>query len=130
MKDDLELKRENPELYRIAREKGTEAPFLGKYVHTEDKSMYVCAVCGALLFSSDTKFESGSGWPSFTHPTLRDAVVLHEEEFTHNTFRTEVRCAKCDAHLGHVFKDGPIVQGEHLDRYCINSISLELKKDD
>ncbi len=129
MKDDKYLKEEEPELYHIAREQGTEPPNIGKYVHTNDKGMYVCAVCGALLFSSDTKFDSGSGWPSFTKAILKDAVTLCEDS-SHNMFRTEVRCAKCNAHLGHVFPDGPVVNDKPSDRFCINSICLELHKDD
>ncbi len=129
MKDDKHLKEVEPELYHVAREQGTEPPNIGKYVHTSDKGMYVCAVCGALLFSSDTKFDSGSGWPSFTKPVLKDAVVLKEDS-SHNMFRTEVRCAKCNAHLGHLFPDGPVVNEKVCDRYCINSVSLDLHKDD
>jgi peptide-methionine (R)-S-oxide reductase len=129
MKDDLTLREENPELYRIAREQGTETPFIGKYVHTTETGVYTCAVCGAPLFSSDTKFESESGWPSFTDPLIKDAVTLREDIW-HNTTLTEVRCARCDAHLGHVFPDGPMKGSKVCDRYCINSISLELRKDD
>ncbi len=129
MKDDKYLKDTEPELYHIAREQGTEPPNIGKYVNTHDKGMYVCAVCGALLFSSDTKFDSGSGWPSFTKPVLKDAVTLVEDS-SHNMFRTEVRCAKCNAHLGHLFPDGPVHNDKVCDRYCINSISLDLHKDD
>lgn len=129
MKDDTTLKEEYPELYHVAREQGTEPPFIGKYVHTTTDGTYICAVCGAPLFSSDTKFESGSGWPSFTDPLIQDAVVL-KEDISHSTTRTEVRCARCDAHLGHVFPDGPKKGTRTCNRFCINSVSLELKRDD
>lgn len=124
--NDEKLKEENPKLYRVAREGGTEAPYKGKYVHTSDSGMYHCAVCGAELFSSDTKFDSKSGWPSFTDPTNKESVKLVEDD-TLGMQRTEVRCANCDAHLGHVFPDGPEKNGSVCDRYCINSVSLELK---
>ncbi len=129
MKDDKQLQERNPELYHVAREHGTEPPFIGKYVHTTDIGIYTCAVCGALLFSSDTKFDSGSGWPSFTRPVTKDAVVL-VEDLSHNMFRTEVRCTKCDAHLGHLFPDGPKKSDGNCDRFCVNSISLDLRKED
>jgi peptide-methionine (R)-S-oxide reductase len=128
MNDEI-LKKENPELYRVAREGGTEPAFTGEYVHTEEDGMYHCAVCGAGLFSSETKFNSGSGWPSFTDPAVAGAVKLLEDD-THGMRRTEVRCANCDAHLGHVFPDGPIKNGKTCDRFCINSVSLELKNND
>lgn len=127
MKTDEELKKENPELYRVAREGGTEAPFAGEYVHTKDDGMYHCAVCDAPLFSSDTKFESGTGWPSFTDPADREAVTLHDDDSL-GTRRTEVRCKNCGAHLGHVFPDGPEKNGNVCDRFCINSVSLTLKE--
>lgn len=115
------------EQYRVMREKGTEAPFVGKYVHTEDDGMYHCAACGAELFSSEHKFDSGTGWPSFTDPANAANVDLHYDS-SHGLERTEVRCKKCGSHLGHVFDDGP---GESGQRYCINSICLDLKpKDD
>lgn len=126
MKNDEQLKQENPELYRVAREGGTERPFAGKYVNEKSSGMYHCAVCGAPLFSSDTKFESGTGWPSFTDPAVKESVTLHEDD-TQGMKRTEVRCANCGAHLGHVFPDGPEKNGKVCDRYCINSVSLELK---
>jgi peptide-methionine (R)-S-oxide reductase len=129
MKDDAYLREEERELYHVAREQGTEPPFIGKYVHTTDKGVYACAVCGAILFSSDAKYDSGSGWPSFTTPVMKEAVILGED-MSHNMFRTEVRCAKCNAHLGHVFPDGPKKNDSVCDRYCINSISLELHKDE
>jgi peptide-methionine (R)-S-oxide reductase len=129
MQDDKHLKEENPGLYHVAREQGTEPPFIGHYVHTTDAGVYVCAICGALLFSSDAKFDSGSGWPSFTRPISKDAVTLSEDS-SHNMFRTEVKCAKCSAHLGHVFPDGPKKYDGVCDRYCVNSISLDLRKED
>lgn len=129
MTDDDTLKNTDPELYRVAREGGTERAFTGKYVHTKDAGMYHCAVCGAALFASDTKFDSGTGWPSFTDPAVRDAVTLHADD-THGMVRTEVRCASCGAHLGHVFPDGPQKGGKVCDRYCINSVSLSLEKND
>lgn len=125
--DDKTLKNEKPELYRIAREGGTESPFTGEYVHTKEDGMYHCAVCGAPIFSSGTKFDSGTGWPSFTDPAFKDAMTLHEDT-SHGMCRTEVRCATCGAHLGHVFHDGPKKDGNVCDRYCINSISLNLEE--
>lgn len=127
MKTDAELKQENPELYRVAREGGTEARFAGEYVNTKEDGMYHCAVCDATLFDSDTKFDSSSGWPSFTDPTNADAVTLIDDD-SHGMRRTEVRCKQCDAHLGHVFPDGPEKNGKTCDRFCINSISLDLKE--
>ena len=130
MKDnDAKLKERNPELFHVAREHGTEPPFVGKYVHTTDTGVYVCAVCNSPLFSSDTKFDSGSGWPSFTDPMIRDAVTLRED-ISNNMTRTEVRCARCDAHLGHVFQDGPMKGTKTCARFCINSVSLDLKQND
>jgi peptide-methionine (R)-S-oxide reductase len=128
MNDNI-LKKENPELYRVAREGGTEPAFTGEYVHTKEDGMYHCAVCGVPLFSSEKKFDSGSGWPSFTDPAVESAVTLLEDD-SHGMRRTEVRCAKCDAHLGHVFPDGPKKNGNVCDRYCINSISLDLRNND
>ena len=124
MKTDTELKRDNPELYTVARESGTEAAFKGKYVDEKADGMYHCAVCDASLFSSDTKFDSKSGWPSFTDPANSGAVELIED-YGHGMKRTEVRCKNCDAHIGHVFPDGPSESG---NRFCINGISLDLKK--
>ena len=103
--------------------KGTEAPFSGKYVHTKDKGMYVCKNCGTELFNSDAKFDSGTGWPSFTDPANLENVVLKEDD-SHGMHRTEVICKTCNAHLGHVFPDGP----EGKQRYCINSVCLDLEK--
>ncbi|MCA9364108.1 peptide-methionine (R)-S-oxide reductase MsrB [Candidatus Kaiserbacteria bacterium] len=127
MKSDDELKRDHPELYKVAREGGTEAPFIGEYVNEHTDGMYHCAVCDAPLFSSTAKFDSKTGWPSFTDPENAAAVTLHDDD-SHGMRRTEVRCAKCSAHLGHVFPDGPEKNGTTCDRYCINSVSLTLKE--
>lgn len=115
----------SPELHRVAIEKETEAPFTGKYVHTKEKGTYKCAICGAELFPSDTKFDSGTGWPSFTEPANLENIEL-KEDLSHGMRRTEVLCKKCGAHLGHVFDDGPKDKGGR--RYCINSVCLELEK--
>jgi peptide-methionine (R)-S-oxide reductase len=110
-----------PDEYHVLRQKGTEAPFTGRYVHTKDDGVYTCAACGSELFSSDTKFDSGTGWPSFTDPAARENVELHEDRSLFMR-RTEVTCANCGGHLGHVFNDGP----NGCDRYCINSVALKL----
>lgn len=132
MKTDDQLKLENPDLYKVAREGGTEAPHSSELLHISEDGVFHCAACNALLFSSDTKFDSGSGWPSFTNPIDKEAVILIHDT-SHGMRRTEVRCRTCNAHLGHVFPDGParlnengIEEGVH-DRYCINGISLEMK---
>ena len=111
-----------PEQYEVLRRKGTERAGTGKYAYSKDDGMYRCAGCGAALFSSDAKFESGTGWPSFTEPALAEAVELHEDS-SHGMRRTEVTCRACGGHLGHVFPDGPGPTGM---RYCINSASLDL----
>ena len=122
IKSDNELA---PELYRVARQGGTEAPFSGKYYKEHSAGMYKCAVCGSELFSSDTKFNSGTGWPSFTDPINLENIELHEDT-SFGVHRTEVRCKNCHAHLGHVFDDGPADKGGK--RYCINSVCLDLEK--
>ena len=114
----------SPEQFHILREKGTERAFTGALVNNHDDGMYHCAACGATLFKSDTKFDSGSGWPSFFEPVSPDAVELHEDN-SHGMRRVEVTCATCGSHLGHVFPDGPNPTGE---RYCINSASLDFEK--
>ena len=111
------------EEYRILREKGTEPAFTGKYWSHKAGGMYHCKGCGGKLFSSDTKFDSGTGWPSFTDPAVKEAVIL-QRDFSHGMMRTEVLCAKCGGHLGHVFNDGPGTSGK---RYCINSACLAFK---
>ncbi len=113
----------SPEQYQVARQAGTERAFTGKYWNTKDKGTYNCVCCGEPLFSSDTKFDSGTGWPSFYEPVQEGAVDTHTDQ-AYGMVRTEVRCAKCDAHLGHVFEDGPTPTGL---RFCMNSASLDLK---
>ena len=112
-----------PDQYAVLRKHATEPPFTGRYVHEKANGMYTCAGCGAELFSSDTKFDSGSGWPSFTEPAVAEAVELREDKSLFMR-RTEVVCAKCGGHLGHVFDDGPAEAGGQ--RFCINSCALGL----
>ena len=111
-----------PSQYEVLRGKATERPFTGRYVDEKRDGTYRCAGCGAELFSSETKFDSGSGWPSFTEPADRANVNLHDD-YSYGMHRIEVTCAACGGHLGHVFPDGP---GESGERYCINSCSLDL----
>lgn len=122
-KTDDDWRRElTPDQYRIMRQKGTEPPFTGEYVNEKTPGVYRCAACGTPLFRSDTKYDSGSGWPSFYAP-IDEANVETEEDRSHGMRRTEVMCATCEAHLGHVFPDGPRPTGL---RYCVNSASLTL----
>lgn len=129
MAEDLKTKPESywkekltPEQYHIMREKGTDTPFAGEYEGNHAEGMYQCAACGATLFSSDTKFESGSGWPSFYDVAEAGTVELHDDK-SFGMVRTEATCANCGAHLGHVFPDGP--KDKTGERYCINSTSLK-----
>lgn len=113
-----------PEEYRVLREKGTERAFSGEYYHNKDNGKYLCAGCGQELFSSEHKYDSGSGWPSYWKPASNESVELNEDK-SHGMIRTEVVCSNCGGHLGHVFEDGPDPTGL---RYCINSVSLNFKK--
>lgn len=115
-----------PEVYRITQRAGTEPAFCGQLLHNHEEGTYTCAVCGLPLFSSDDKFDSGSGWPSFTGP-VDDAHVSESRDSSHGMVRTEIACARCDAHLGHVFRDGPRPAGL---RYCLNSAAMDFVPDD
>ena len=123
-KSDREWQRElSPEEFRITRQKGTEQAFTGKYWNTKQSGIYTCRCCGEQLFSSETKYDSGCGWPSFFR-AITPTVVEEQDDFTQGMYRTEIICHNCDAHLGHVFEDGPEPTGL---RYRVNSASLELK---
>jgi len=121
LSDDEWRRRLTPEQYSVLRRHGTERPFSGCFLGTKEPGTYVCAGCGNPLFASGVKFESGTGWPSFTAPVSPDAVITIEDD-SHGMHRTEVRCARCDGHLGHVFPDGPPPTGQ---RYCMNSVALD-----
>jgi peptide-methionine (R)-S-oxide reductase len=124
VKSDEEWRQQlTPEQYAVLRQGGTERAFTGKYVDCHDDGTFRCAGCGAELFLSQSKYDSGCGWPSFTEPAANDKVRLLEDR-SHGMIRTEVRCAACDGHLGHVFEDGPRDRGGL--RYCINSLSIDL----
>ena len=124
-KDEEWKKKLTEEEFNVTRKKGTEMPFTGKYVHTKEKGVYKCVCCGNELFKSDDKFDSGTGWPSFTKPSNESNLTKNEDQ-SHFMNRIEVTCDKCGAHLGHVFDDGPGPTGM---RYCINSCSLKLEKE-
>jgi peptide-methionine (R)-S-oxide reductase len=123
MKEEEIKKKLTPEEYHVLREKGTEAPFSGKLLHDKRSGMYVCRVCGKGLFSSDAKFDSGTGWPSFDQAMPGSVREIRDD--SHGMSRTEIVCAQCGSHLGHVFDDGPTKTGK---RYCLNSVCLDLEE--
>ena len=126
-KSDQEWREElSPDRFHIMREQGTEPPFSGAYTYEKADGMYRCGACGAELFSSDAKFDSGTGWPSFTEPAVAESIEVRSDN-SHGMVRTEVVCANCGGHLGHVFEDGP---GPNGQRFCINSCALDLDKSD
>lgn len=125
VKSEEEWKKElSPDQYKVLRQQGTERAFTGKYWDHHEKGMYVCSACGLELFDSQTKYDSGSGWPSFYQPATKE-VVAETHDTSYGMNRVEVHCARCGGHLGHVFEDGPDPTGL---RYCINSVSLDFKK--
>ncbi len=126
--DDASLKETlTPDEYRVLRERGTEAPFTGKYVDNHEEGIYRCKACQNILFTSESKFDSGSGWPSFTDPAVAENIGTRSDD-AHGMHRTEVFCKNCGSHLGHVFPDGPKDAGGL--RYCINSIALDFKPEE
>ncbi|RJX73858.1 peptide-methionine (R)-S-oxide reductase [Vibrio sinensis] len=118
--DSYWLERLSEEEYRVCRQQGTEAPFSGKLLHNKQTGEYQCTCCNAVLFSSDNKYDSGCGWPSFDAP-INERALRYLQDLSHGMVRTEIRCATCDSHVGHVFPDGPKTTGE---RFCVNSVSL------
>ena len=126
VKSDAEWRKQlSPEEYEVTRKKGTERPFTGRYWNTTQKGIYLCIGCGAELFSSDTKFDAGCGWPSYWQP-INSEVVERVVDASHGMVRVEVRCNRCGSHLGHVFEDGPEPTGE---RFCINSAAIAFKQE-